>query len=214
MGEVRPAAISPSSPLDGLALPSQAVVATLALPAPDARFVLRAPSEIATAAPGATAGAPVLVFARRINTAASAPPGDVTTLRLGPDEWLVLAPAQTTGDVAGTVASAVAAAVGPAAHALVDVSHRQLGLRLSGPAVEAVLSAGCPLPLDTQSFPVGKATRTVFSKAEVVLWRQEISRFHIEVARSFAPYVVGILAEVIANEAAIRQAGRAHPTAY
>ena len=32
-------------------------------------------------------------------------------------------------------------------------------------------------------------TRTVFGKAEVMLWRTAADTFRIEVARSFAPYV-------------------------
>ena len=39
------------------------------------------------------------------------------------------------------------------------------------------------------------ATRTLFVKAEIVLWRSEAERFHVEVWRSFAPYLKGLLAE-------------------
>jgi sarcosine oxidase subunit gamma len=38
-------------------------------------------------------------------------------------------------------------------------------------------------------------TRTVFAKAEVVLWRTGADAFHVEVWRSFAPYVLGLLEE-------------------
>jgi sarcosine oxidase subunit gamma len=38
-------------------------------------------------------------------------------------------------------------------------------------------------------------TRTVFGKAEIVLWRTAAETFRIEVWRSFAPYVLGCLEE-------------------
>jgi sarcosine oxidase subunit gamma len=38
-------------------------------------------------------------------------------------------------------------------------------------------------------------TRTMLAKAEVVLWRPAAEEFHLEVWRSFAPYVTQFLAE-------------------
>ena len=81
------------------------------------------------------------------------------------------------------------------AHSLVDISHRQIGLIVSRPAAARVLNAGCPLDLDLAAFPIGVATRTLFDKAEIVLWRRAATAFHIEVWRSFAPHVVALLAE-------------------
>ena len=46
-----------------------------------------------------------------------------------------------------------------------------------------------------KAFPVGFATRTLFDKAEIVLWRRAEATFHIEVWRSFAPYLAASLAE-------------------
>jgi len=43
------------------------------------------------------------------------------------------------------------------------------------------------------------ATRTMFMKADIVLWRTGAETFHIEVWRSFAPYVWSLL-EVIGQE--------------
>jgi sarcosine oxidase subunit gamma len=39
-------------------------------------------------------------------------------------------------------------------------------------------------------------TRTVFAKAEIVLWRTSAEVFHLEVWRSFATYVVELLREI------------------
>ena len=39
------------------------------------------------------------------------------------------------------------------------------------------------------------ATRTIFDKAEIVLWRRGEFAFHVEVWRSFAAYLVAALTE-------------------
>jgi sarcosine oxidase subunit gamma len=110
-------------------------------------------------------------------------------LWLGPDEWLLMAP-RSEGEL---VASVLAKALAETPHALVDVSDRNSALIVSGAAVEDVLSAGCPLDLDQTAFPVGMCTRTLFAKSEIVLWRTAATEFRIEVARSFLPYVEGVL---------------------
>jgi sarcosine oxidase subunit gamma len=58
------------------------------------------------------------------------------------------------------------------------------------------LSISTPLDLDLAEFPVGMCTRTVLAKADIVLWRTRPDVFHLEVWRSFAGYVTGILAEI------------------
>ncbi len=121
----------------------------------------------------------------------SATSGPRTALWLGPDEWLLLADAADP-DV---ITSEIAAALGDRPYSWVDVSHRNAGFLLSGPHAADVLNAGCPLPLDLASFPVGKCTRTLFGKAEVVLWRTGDTAFRIEVWLSFAAYVAGLIAE-------------------
>jgi sarcosine oxidase, subunit gamma len=77
----------------------------------------------------------------------------------------------------------------------VDVSHRNLGLRVSGTLATEVLSSGVMLDLDVEAFPVDTATRTLFTKAEIVLWRRAPDLFHVEVWRSFAVYLRALLAE-------------------
>lgn len=106
-----------------------------------------------------------------------------SALWLGPDEWLLLAPPGTLDADASVPGAAV-----------VDIGHRQVGLVLEGPGTLDALAAGCPLDLHPTAFPVGMCTRTVFGKAEIVLWRQDAERFHIEVWRSFAPYVHALVA--------------------
>ena len=90
---------------------------------------------------------------------------------------------------------AFSAALGAAPFSLVDVSHRQTALEVTGPRAARALLAGCPLDLDRSAFPTGACTRTIIAKSEVVLWRQGDERFRVEVWRSFAPYVWSFLRE-------------------
>jgi len=117
--------------------------------------------------------------------------GERSTLWLGPDEWLLIAP-EAEGAALG---SSLEKALAGIPHSLVDVSHRQCACELRGPQAAILLSAGCPLDLDESAFPVGMCTRTVLAKAEVVLWRSAAQTFRLEVARSFVAYVSQFIAE-------------------
>lgn len=108
-----------------------------------------------------------------------------TALWLGPDEWLLL---RDPGAPALRLPEGVAGSV-------VNVSHRQVAVVVEGPRAEQILASGCPLDLSADAFPVGACTRTLFHKAEVVLWRTAPRRFHVEVWRSFARYVEALLIE-------------------
>jgi sarcosine oxidase, subunit gamma len=154
-----------------------------ALP-PACRFLLRGDAAVRATAEGAL-GLSVPAGACR-----SGVDGARAALWLGPDEWLLLAPADEAG-----LGARLTRALEALPHSLVDVSHRQLGLLLHGEHAATLLASGCPLDLDIQHFPVGMCTRTVLGKSEVVLWRTQEQAFHIEVWRSFAPYVAAFLAE-------------------
>ena len=119
--------------------------------------------------------------------------GDMrAALWLGPDEQLLLV---QESEWAATLRSLEAALAGRA-HSLVDVSQRQLALQVRGPRAADLLNAGCPLDLHPTAFPIGMCTRTLLAKAPVVLWRIAADAFHLEVWRSFAPYVQRLLQEV------------------
>jgi sarcosine oxidase subunit gamma len=155
-----------------------------ALP-PATRYVLRGGTAVRAAVETAFG------IALPIDACRAVASGERAALWLGPDEWLLLAPeAQTSA-----VASALGAALAKLPHSLVDVSHRQCALSVSGPEAATLLAAGCPLDLDASAFPIGMCTRTVLAKAEVVLWRIGEQAFHIEVGRSFVAYVSQFLAE-------------------
>lgn len=112
--------------------------------------------------------------------------------RLGPDEWLLIAPGSPDDVLAGDIENALAGHF----HSLVDVSHRNVAIEVSGREAPIVLNAGVPIDLDDAVFPAGSATRTVLGKAEIVLVRPGTDRvYRIECWRSFAPYVRQFLDE-------------------
>ena len=118
--------------------------------------------------------------------------GERAALWLGPDEQLLLAPA---GDAAALQVG-LAKALSGIPHSLVDVSHRHGALELRGPHAAWLLNGLCPLDLAPRAFPIDMCTRTVFAKAEIVLWRKATAVFHLETGRSFTDYVVGLLQEI------------------
>ncbi len=105
---------------------------------------------------------------------------------LGPDEWLFrTAEGTALPDASGKLV------------AVTEVSHRNIGLIVEGARAAAVLSAGCPL--DLSRFAVGRATRTIFETVEIIIEREAEDRFHVEVWRSFAPWLWTALTQVAAE---------------
>jgi sarcosine oxidase subunit gamma len=121
----------------------------------------------------------------------SAEGGRRAALWLGPDEWLLIA---GFGEADGLIRDIGGELDGVAA-SLVDISDRQVGIDIVGAEAAEAINAFNALDLDLDAFPVGMCTRTIFGKAEIVLWRTAADRFRIEVWRSFAPYVLGCLDE-------------------
>jgi sarcosine oxidase subunit gamma len=153
---------------------------------PTARFILRGTAVVTLA--GAALG---LVIDQTPCRASQA--GVRAALWLGPDEYLLLA----ADAEARALALALEQALDGAPHSLVDVSHRQTGLEVSGPQAADILNSGCPLALDLAAFPVGMCSRTALAKAEIVLWRTAPEVFRIEVWRSFTDYVARFLDEAV-----------------
>jgi sarcosine oxidase subunit gamma len=162
-------------------LPDNAKVKAAALPFAT-RFLLRGGQEVAGAVGAAFTAAPPLQPLRGASDSLRA------ALWLGPDEWLLIAE-----DAEPEIGAKLEAALTGVPHALVDVSHRQCAIEISGAGAARLLNAGVPLDLDLAAFPVGMVARTLFLKAEIVLWRCEAERFRLETARSFGPYVAAAL---------------------
>lgn len=178
---------APLGPLDLLAVKTAPCPAAefVVLPAA-ARIAFRATDEAAIGRAGETFGVALPREACR-----SATSGGRTALWLGPDEWMLTA----IGEDGAHVVAQLEGALGDLACALVDVSDRSLAFAIEGPLVETVLAAACPLDLALAAFPVGMCTRTVLAKSEITLRRTGETVFAIDVWRSFAPYVWGVLDE-------------------
>ncbi len=180
--------LGPSLPLARrrpLTAPTAPPGAVLSLLPPESRFSFRGDTEAARAA-GEAFGA-----ALPATPCCAAVAGERAALWLGPDEWLLIAPVGEGVEIAAAIGRVLAGQ----AHALVDIGHRDAGIGLAGTLAPVLLGLGCPLDLDLSAFPVDHCTRTVFSKAGIVLWRTEAMRFRIDVARSFAAYVWRLLEE-------------------
>ena len=156
----------------------QCAAAALALGPSLTRIAIRADQQAATAI-GNMLGVALPTVPCRSNASSGC-----AALWLGPDEWLMLA------DESAKLPTTFAAA-----GSIVDVSHRDTALSVSGPRAAWTINAFCALDLHLSAFPVGMCTRTVFGKAQIVLWRTAGDTFHIEVARSFASYVWACLEE-------------------
>ncbi len=108
----------------------------IGLAPPATRFIFRGSPEAAERA-GFAFGTPLLMEACRASHE-----GGHAALWLGPDEWLLLAPASLDP---AEFATALATALAGVPHAAVDVSHRQVGVEIAGPGAAVLLNAGCPL---------------------------------------------------------------------
>lgn len=138
-----------------------------------------------------------LALPDRIGRRATA--GKVEAIRLGPDEWTIHAPVE---DVARLAAACTAlAAAHP--HSLVDISGREVTLLVEGPKAAELLTLGCPRAIET--IPPGEGRRTLFDGATVVLWRDAVDRFRIDVWNSFASHI-GHLLETGCKELAAESA--------
>ncbi|MCX8505785.1 MAG: hypothetical protein ORN98_04135, partial [Alphaproteobacteria bacterium] len=130
-------------------------------------------------------------------------------LWIGPDEYYVYtedaAMTEKLAELARTPNPENSDQVG----SIVDNSQRFVGFRLEGAGGEQLLSAYCPLDLSLKEFPVDKTTRTIMGKIDVLLWRLEEHKFHLEIARSFAQYGVSLLSFAQTNQRALSEAGLA-----
>ncbi|MDI9408199.1 MAG: sarcosine oxidase subunit gamma family protein [Candidatus Pacebacteria bacterium] len=122
---------------------------------------------------------------------------------LGPDELYI------TSDNEATAAKMVAicAAGVVTGGAAVDVSHRFCGLEITGKRAVEIIMAQAPLDLTEEAFPVGKVTRTLFSKVEIILSRPSANLYRMEFGRSFLNYVTELCGAIERDIVAIDKAG-------
>ncbi|HEX6131067.1 MAG TPA: sarcosine oxidase subunit gamma family protein [Actinomycetota bacterium] len=94
--------------------------------------------------------------------------GDVETLWLGPDEWLLVGPEASVA----TAAAALADALAGAHHGLVDVGANRAIVELTGRGRHRLLSHGCPIDLHPRAWRPGACAQTLLARAPVLLQEQ------------------------------------------
>ena len=100
---------------------------------------------------------------------------------LGPDEWLLIGTIK--GDGAGQPVS------------ITEITERQIGITLEGPRAAEILMSGCPLDLERMA--EGRGTRTIYETVEIVVMKRGAAQYHIEVWRSFAPWLWAAFVAVV-----------------
>ncbi len=116
-----------------------------------------------------------------------------SALRLGPDEWMLTCPMEERS----ALGKSLAAIYPDAVHSLTDISSREVSIRISGPEAEELLSTSCPRNL--AELASGRGVRTIFDSVQVILTREKKDQFRLDVWRSFAPHVLGLLTVAVAE---------------
>lgn len=125
--------------------------------------------------------------------------GEIAVLWLGPDEWLVTAPAAT----GSALAERLGAALSGLHHSLIDVSAGRVVLALEGAEARAVLAQGMSIDLRPRAFGPGHCAQTGLARVPVILQQIDAApRFRIFIRASFAPYVAEWLQSTITELAA------------
>jgi sarcosine oxidase, subunit gamma len=149
-----------------------------------------APGSVAAAALAGVLGAPLPIAP---NTTAVF--GAIEVLWMGPDEWLVTAPAGSEDLVA-----ALERAVGTEHATVVDVSDQRTAIDVAGADARDLLLKGCALDLHPRAFGVGRCAQTLLARAQVVLVpRTEEPAYRVFVRASFAEYVAEWLLDAAAE---------------
>ncbi len=167
-----------SSPVPGTLAESKA--ARVSILAPQARFSLRARGDLAPLNAALGLSLPDRIGAR----AAS---GEIGVLRLGPDEWTIVAP---MAEINRLIAACAGVYVSHP-HSLVDISGREVTLLIEGPRAAELLTLGCARDIET--IAVGEGRRTIFDGVTVVLWRDAENRFRMDIWNSFVSHLGHLL---------------------
>ena len=128
------------------------------------------------------------------NTATSTADGRAT-LWLGPDEWLLCAPAAD----GAALADALGTALSGRHHSLTDVSAMYATLALAGANARTVLMKGCRLDLHARAFAPGACMQTALARAQAILHMTDDQTYEITVRNSFSVYLATWLLDAMAE---------------
>jgi sarcosine oxidase subunit gamma len=124
---------------------------------------------------------------------------------LGPEEWLVVGPS----DSSESLLEALEEAVGSDDGAAVDVSSSRVLFELEGPKARDVLASCCALDLHPRAFGPGQCAQTLLAKAPVLLSQaDDAPTYRLFVRPSLVSYAVSWLTDGIEGTA---PAGEAVP---
>ena len=105
---------------------------------------------------------------------------------LGPDEWLIMAPAGRQAQIE----QSLRASLGDVRSAVTNVSGGQTVIVIRGVAARDVLAKGCPLDLHPRAFGVGRCAQSHLAKAAILVRVVDTTpAFEIVVRRSYADYL-------------------------
>ena len=107
---------------------------------------------------------------------------DALLIRLGPDEWRLIAPLSDNGRLAARLASALGSGPG----ALVNVSSAATVVAVAGERAADLLATGAGIDLDPAAFPPGRAVRTRIGNAQALVHRKAEDAFDLYIPRSYA----------------------------
>ena len=112
--------------------------------------------------------------------------GEFKIYWLGPDEWLIVTPA----DGQGALENSLRQALHEQFCSITDVSSGQTMLRISGDKARSMLQKGCSFDLHPREFKPGQCAQTLLAKAGVMIAMMDDSPvFELVVRRSFSDYL-------------------------
>ena len=111
--------------------------------------------------------------------------GPRAALWLGPDEWLVLGPANAGAEIAAVID----AALDGLHRSVIDLSANRVAIELGGPGRFDLLSKGCSIDLHPLVWTAGMCAQTLLAKTQVVL-HERADTTGLLVRSSFADYLV------------------------
>lgn len=154
-------------------------------------FLIQLDLRLDAAGPAADAVAGVLGVAVPTTPCTAVGANGIDVLWLGPDEWLVLAPAGSE-----ELETALRGAVGVHG-AVVDVSAQRTTVRLSGPKARAVLAHGCSADLHPRVASAGTCLQTnlAMSGITLVVRDDQGTDYWLLVRSSFATYLAAWLVD-------------------
>lgn len=113
--------------------------------------------------------------------------GDQRIFWLGPDEWLVVAPADDTAHLSSCLEESLASC-----HAAVnDISGGNVLLRIAGESTRDLFAKGCTLDFHPDVFDVGHCAQSGLGKAVALFGLiDDTPTFELVVRRSFSGYLI------------------------